>query len=340
MKRIATIIMLAVAAIVLARFIIIPRIQNVTETDPAVLSLYGNVEIRQVELAFRVSGRLDAVMFDEGDTVMAGDIIARLDAAPMGDALKQVKAEAAVRAAELSRLKAGSRSQEIERAEARVEEIEASVKVAKQTYGRQKVLVEKGFASEKIYDDSVAALEAANKRLMAAQKDLTLVKLGPRTEELDAGKAAYDAAEAAVAQAQLKLDDAILIAPDNGILLSRVREPGSIVQVGMPIATLALTNPIWVRAYVNETELGAVAPGTLAQVFTDSDPEHPYTGKIGFVSPIAEFTPRTVQTPDLRTDLVYQLRVIVDEPDIGLRQGMPVTVKIKRTVPTNSSVVP
>jgi HlyD family secretion protein len=335
MKRVFIVVALAVVAIALARFVIIPRIQSVTETDPTTLSLYGNVEIRQVELAFRISGRLEAMMFDEGDPVTVGDVIARLDAVPMSDALNQVKAEASVRAAELSKLKAGSRRQEIERAQARVEEIEAGIVAAQLTFNRQKILVEKGFASQKALDDSLAILEVAKKRLVAAQKDLALVKLGPRPEEIAAGTAAYNAAEAATAQAQLKLDDAVLLAPDSGVLLSRVREPGSIVQAGTPIATLALTKPIWVRAYVNETDLGVVAPGTAALVYTDSNPAHPYTGKIGFVSPVAEFTPRTVQTPDLRTDLVYQLRVIVDAPDQGLRQGMPVTVKIKRSSPKN-----
>ena len=337
MKRMAIIIVLAAVAIALARFVVIPRIQNVTETDPTTLSLYGNVEIRQVELSFRVAGRLDTVMFDEGDSVAAGDIVARLDAVPMEDALNQIQAEASVRAAELSKLKAGSRRQEIERAQAVVEEVEANLRVAQQTYDRQAILAAKGFASQKAVDDSLAALDAAQKRLTASQKDLALVKLGPRSEEIAAGTAAYSAAEAATAQAQIKLDDTILTAPDSGILLSRVKEPGSIVQAGTPIATLALTKPVWVRAYVNEPDLGTVAPGTPAEVFTDSDPDRPYSGKIGFVSPVAEFTPRTVQTPDLRTDLVYQLRVIVAEPDQGLRQGMPVTVKIKRNASGGSS---
>lgn len=330
MKRIVIFLILAVAVVGLAYFVVMPRIQKVTETDMTTLYLFGNIEIRQVELAFRVSGRLETLLFDEGDVISAGDIIARLDTAPMTDTLNQVKAEASVRAAELLKLKAGSRRQEIDRAKARVEELEAGVRVSQQTFDRQSALVEKGFASQQAYNDSFATLDVAQKRLTAAQKDLALIELGPRLEEIAAGSAAYDAAEAVVAQAQRKLDDATLFAPDDGVLLSRVREPGSIIQAGMPIATLALTKPIWVRAYVSETNLDVVAPGTSAKVFTDAAPGDPYIGQVGFVSPVAEFTPRTVQTPDLRTDLVYQLRIIIDEPDEGLRQGMPVTVQINR----------
>ena len=115
----------------------------------------------------------------------------------------------------------------------------------------------------------------------------------------------------------------MLRAPSDAVVLSRVREPGSIVRSGEPVFTLALERPVWVRAYVSEADLGRVAPGTPAQVFTDTAPDRPYAAQVGFVSPVAEFTPRSVETPDLRSDLVYQIRVIVARPDGGLRQGMP-----------------
>lgn len=330
MKRIAIVAAVLVAALILGRFVVWPRLDPADSSADSALVLYGNVDIRQVELAFRVSGRLETMNFEEGDAVSAGEVIAVLDTAPLRDGLVQAEAEASVRRAELARLEAGSRSQEIERARARVEELEANVLLAQQTFDRQSKLRDSGYVSQQAYDTALAALDAAQKRLVAGKKDLTLVQLGPRSEEITGSAAGVEAAEAAVAQARMRLGDASLVAPSDGVLLARVREPGSIVAAGVPVATLALTSPVWVRAYVDESDLGFVVPGKAAEVFTDSAPGRPYGGQVGFVSPVAEFTPRTVQTPDLRTDLVYQVRIIVDAPDSGLRQGMPVTVKLRR----------
>jgi membrane fusion protein YbhG len=333
MKRFVIFAAILFALLIAGRFVVWPRVNPAGSDTDGALTLYGNVEIRQVELAFRVSGRLEAVNFEEGDAISAGDEIASLDTAPLRDAVTQARAEASVRQAELARLKAGSRSQEIDRARARVEELEATVLAAQQVFDRQANLLKQGFATQQVVDTARAALDTAEKRLVAGQKELALVQIGPRAEEIAASMAGVEAAEASVAQAELRLDDTILRAPSDGVLLARVREPGSIVNAGIPVATLALTRPVWVRAYVDETDLGIVAPGKLAQVFTDSAPDHVYSGQVGFVSPVAEFTPRTVQTPDLRTDLVYQVRIIVDTPDSGLRQGMPATVKLSRSAP-------
>jgi HlyD family secretion protein len=331
MKRIAIIVAVLLVAFVVGRFVVWPRLNTDADSNNGALALYGNVEIRQVELAFRVAGRLETVNFEEGDVVSAGDLIAILDTAPLLDAVTQAKAEASVRRAELERLNAGSRSQEIDGARARVEELEASVLAAQQTFDRQENLRMSGFAAQQAVDTARATLDVATKRLVAGQKELALVRLGPRAEEIAAGVAGVEAAEAAVAQAELRLEDTSLRAPSQGVVLTRVREPGSIVSAGLPVVTLALTKPVWVRAYINETDLGFVVPGKAAKVFTDSAPDRAYEGQVGFVSPVAEFTPRTVQTPDLRTDLVYQVRIIIDAPDSGLRQGMPVTVTLNRS---------
>ncbi len=290
------------------------------------LVLYGNVEIRQVDLAFRVSGRLEEARNEEGDKVVANDVIARLDATPYEDALKASQAEAAVRAAELARVEAGYRPAEVGRARAKVAELEAGVDIAQKNYDRRKALVKDGAVSRQIYDESLAALRTAEGRLAAAREDLAIAVEGFRGEEIEAARAALQAAQAAAAAAQTRVNDATLIAPSDGIILTRVREPGSILQAGEPVMTMALTRPVFVRAYVEEPALAFAAPGTQAEVLNDAG--RVYRGQIGFVSPIAEFTPRTVETPDLRSALVYQARIIISEPDDGLRQGMPVTVRL------------
>jgi HlyD family secretion protein len=136
-----------------------------------------------------------------------------------------------------------------------------------------------------------------------------------------------------VIQSERRRADADLIAPNDGIILTRARERGAIVQAGETVFTLTLTSPVWVRTYVNERDLGLIRPGMPASVTTDSAPDRPYPAFIGFISPTAEFTPKTVETRELRTDLVYRLRVVVNNPDAGLRQGMPVTVTLQLSRP-------
>lgn len=317
-----------IAIIAIGGFFLASQMGRLNSGEDGTLVLYGNVEIRQVELAFRVSGKLEEVMFEEGDAVTTNDIVAHLDATPYSDALKVAQAEVAMRAAELSRLEAGLRPAEIDRARARVAELEAGVNMAQQNYDRRAVLVQSGAVSRQVFDESVAALRVANERLAAAREDLAIAIEGFRNEEIAAASAGLQAAEAGAASVQTKVNDANLVAPSDGTILSRINERGSIVQAGEPVLIMALTRPVWIRAYVEEPALGHVAPGALAEIITDSDPDHPYQGQVGFVSPVAEFTPRTVETPDLRSDLVYQVRIIVEAPDDGLRQGMPVTVRL------------
>ena len=132
------------------------------------------------------------------------------------------------------------------------------------------------------------------------------------------------------AEAMTQLADAQLFAPSKGVILTRAREPGSIVGVGAPVYTLSLTETVYVRAYVDEPNLGLLAPGTRVLVNTDSS-DKVYLGQVGFIAPRAEFTPKTVETPSLRTDLVFRLRIVISNADDGLRQGMPVTVAFPQT---------
>ena len=155
--------------------------------------------------------------------------------------------------------------------------------------------------------------------------------IGPRQEDIDAARAQLAAEEAAVVQSERRQADSDLIAPSDGVILTRAREKGAIVASGETVFTLTLTSPVWVRTYVNERDLGRIHPGMVASVATDSQPDKLYPGRIGFISPMAEFTPKTVETRELRTNLVYRLRVLVDNPDNGLRQGMPVTVTLDLT---------
>lgn len=195
---------------------------------------------------------------------------------------------------------------------------------------RQQGLWAKNATSADALEDARTARNQAQANLQAAKDKLSQYRSGNRPQEIEQAKADVAQSEAALAQAQLNLQDATLISPSAGTVLTRAVEPGTMLGAGGTVFTLSLTRPVWVRAYVNETSLNQAVPGTELEIYTDGRPGKPYHGKIGFVSPTAEFTPKSVETPDLRTDLVYRLRVIVTDADDALRQGMPVTLRFAK----------
>ena len=292
------------------------------------LTLFGNVEIRKVDLGFRVAGRIATIDFQEGDRVAAGLVIARLEETPYQDELDLALAQQEQAAANLAKLEAGNRPQEIAQAEALVRERQATLENFQTEYQRLENLVESGAVSRQSFDNIKASLNEAKARLATAMEGQKLARAGFRSEDIAAARADLRAAQARSASARTRLEDTLCKAPDNGIILTRVQEPGAIVGAGQTVLTLSLDSPLWIRAYVEEPYLGLIRPGMTAKIFTDSRPQQPFLGQVGYISPEAEFTPKTVQTEKLRTQLVYQVRIIVADPDHGLRQGMPVTVKL------------
>jgi membrane fusion protein YbhG len=296
------------------------------------LVLLGNVDVREVELGFKVGGRIVRMAVDEGDPVKKGETIAALDERYFADDLRMARAREAVQEANLAKLEHGSRPEEIAQARANVALAAANADNRAATLRRQKMLLTTSVASRQNYDDAVAAAHQADAQLDYAKAALQLALAGPRREDIDAARAQVALEQANVSAAERALADATLQAPSDGTVLTRVREPGAIVAAGATVYTVALVKPVWVRAYVAEPDLGRVHPGMAASVRTDSSPKI-YHGHVGFISPVAEFTPKNVETRELRTDLVYRLRVIVDDPDQGLRQGMPVTVTLDAGTP-------
>jgi HlyD family secretion protein len=298
--------------------------------EDGALILYGNVDIRELDLAFRQSGRLSAMPFEEGDSMRAGDVAADLDATPMREALAVAEAALAEARAGLAKLRAGARAQEIAAAEQAVLSARAALRNAEADLSRRRTLRETGAAAQAALDSAQAVRDEAAAALAAAEAQLSLLREGPRAEDIAAAEARVARAEAERSIAQTALDDAALTAPSDGVVVARIREPGSMVGAGEPVYTLSLVSPVYVRAYVAEPDLGRVAPGTPVLVRSDSS-ERAYQGQVGYVSPRAEFTPRSVETTALRTDLVYRLRIVVTDPDSALRQGMPVTVEAAAT---------
>jgi HlyD family secretion protein len=298
--------------------------------------LAGNVEVRQVNLAFKVGGRIEKLLVDEGDRVSEGQTLALLDKVYFKEALAQIRAQRDQMAANAEKLEAGNRLEDIAQAAANVAEREATLVNAQQALDRADQLLKKGTGTRKTSDDARAARDEAQARLNSARQALRLMQIGFRKEDVDLARAELAEREASLKIIERQLTDAELKAPSPGIVLSRVREVGAIVNAGETVFVLSLISPIWVRSYVSEVDLGRIRPGMEVELHTDTAGLKPFKGQIGFISSTAEFTPKTVETRELRTALVYRLRVVVDDPDGFLRQGMPVTITVPP--PRNSAV--
>jgi membrane fusion protein YbhG len=296
------------------------------------LVLSGNVDIRQVDLGFRVMGRIATIPFEEGEHVPAGAILARLDAGPYEAAAATTLSQVGVAQAELAKRRNGNRQQDIAQARARLDESEATLVRTRADLDRRTPLLHSGAVSRAVYDSTLEQYHNAQAQVAAAQQALSLEREGARREDIEAAMAQQREAVAQNDKANIELADTVLRAPNAGTILTRVREPGAIVQPGETVMTLTIDRPMRVRAYVDEPDLQRIAPGMPVLVRTDGNPKT-YHGTIGYIAPTAEFTPKTVETVAQRTDLVYRLRVIVDDPDNSLRQGAPVSVTVEPVQP-------
>lgn len=293
------------------------------------LTLYGNVDLRQASLAFNGAERIAEVLAEEGDVVGKGQVLARLDTSRLAPQMQQAEATVAAQQAALLQLKNGSRPEEIAQARANLASAQADALNAKAQFERQSVLTANATASKQDLDTARAAAAVADAKVDVAQSALALAIAGPRVEEISQSEAQLRGSEAQLALMRQQLADAQLFAPFDGVVRSRLMEPGEIAAPSKPVFSLATRGTKWVRAYVSETNLGHLRPGMRAKITTDSFPDQPLDGWVGFISPVAEFTPKTVETTDLRTSLVYEVRVFVEDQKDVLRLGMPATVQLQ-----------
>jgi HlyD family secretion protein len=296
------------------------------------LVLYGNIDLRQVEVAFNNSERIAEIFVQEGERVRQGQLLARLDTARLEPELAQAEAQAVAQRAVLQRLRNGSRPEEIAQARANVESAKAEEVNAQLQYERLKSAAEISAGRavrQQDVDNAKASLEVATAKLTVAQRALELALAGPRKEEIAEAEARLRAGEAEAALLRQRLKDSRLFAPMDGVVRSRVMEPGEMASPQRPVFGLAITDPKWVRVYVAEPDLGKIRHGMPAAVQVDSFPGRRFSGWVGFISPVAEFTPKSVQTEELRTSLVYEARVFLKDPNDELRLGMPATAYLE-----------
>jgi HlyD family secretion protein len=297
-----------------------------------VLVLSGNVDLRQVELAFNGADRIESVFVQEGDRVAKGQRLAELDTSRLVPAAAQAEGQSLAQAAAVDRLHAGSRPQEIAQAKDSLAAAEAEAVNARAAYARASQLWSassgEAVVSRQDVDNAKAAMDASEARMAALRQTYDLAVIGPRREDIAQAEGQLKASRAQFALLRRQLADAELVSPVKGVVRSRLMEAGEMASPQKPVFTIAVTDPKWVRAYLGETDLVRVHPGMAADIVVDGAPGKTWRGWVGFMSSVAEFTPKTVQTAELRPSLVYEVRVFVNDPGDDLRLGMPATVRI------------
>lgn len=322
MKRLAALV-LAVAAIGAVVWLVLQRLEATAPPG----TLYGNVEIRQVDLSFNAEGTVATMTKREGDRVKQGEAIAALDPATYQSAYDLAAARRDAAKAQLDVLLAGTRPEDIEEARANLAAAQASLANAEASFERQKGLATTNATTKQLLDNSRMALDSGRAKVDQMQALLTRALNGPRPEDIEAARAQLRAAEATVDLSRTQLERTKLVSPANGTIMTRVIEPGTVVLPAAGVYSMALDDEAWVRSFAPEPLLSRVVPGTEVTLTADGTRKS-YHGRIGYVSPAAEFTPKTVETPELRTQLVYRLRIRVENPDDGIRQGMPMTITL------------
>jgi len=294
----------------------------------------GTVEATDANLGFLVPGRVAEVRVVEGDRVQAGAELARLDTRELDAQREAARADVEAAEAALAELRAGARTQEISGAEAGVRSAVRRAEEAEDNAARARTLFEGGAISRQALDRAESEQAAARAAADQAREALDLLREGPREEVLRVGRARLAQAEARLASAEAARANAVILAPFEGVVTVRHREPGEAVSPGAPVLTLLDTDDRWVRIYVREDRLGGVRLGAGATIVSDTYPDRVVQGEVVFIGSEAEFTPRNVQTAEERTRLVYPVRVrITGDPELILKPGLPADVTLETSGP-------
>ena len=307
------------------------------------ITVSGNVEVNEAQMSFKIPGRLEKRLVDEGDAVTAGQLLATLEKADQKLGTARAEAALAQAQARLAELEAGSRTQEVEGARAELDRslaaektAEVQLKQAKDDFDRYAALFHEGGISRKDYDlystryaTAQNGRTEAQTRIKSAGEQLSLVQAGPRKEIIDQAKALVQVAAETLNQARQLEKYTELFSPMNGIVLSKAAEPGEYLNSASPVLTVGDTAHPWLRAYIREKDLGRITLNVKADITTDAFPKKTFPGRISFLSSQAEFTPKAVQTFEERVKLVYRIKIRLENPDGELKPGMPADARIE-----------
>jgi HlyD family secretion protein len=317
-----------VAVAIVAAAIIAYYFAHRSESGKDKIRISGNIEVTAVEVSFKIPGRVATRLVDEGALVKAGQVIARLESEDFINEVALRQADLQAMQAALDELLAGSRKEEIAQAEAALAAVEAEAKRLADDFHRQEALFRREVIPQQKYDAARAAYDTSRAQVRQTAEALTLLRKGPRRERIDQARARRGEAEAALVQTKTRLGYTILASPVSGLVMAKNIEPGEQVAAGTPVVTVGELDSVWVRAYINETDLGRVKVGQKARVTTDTWPGKVYDGIITFISTEAEFTPKNVQTQKERVKLVYRVKITIPNPKMELKPGMPADAEI------------
>ena len=295
------------------------------------IKLSGNVDVREVNLAFRQSDRISEILAEEGDAVQEGQILARLDNRDLLLQIAKIKSQIQTQEIVLLKLKNGTRPEDIAQMAAKVETAQSAADTAEQHYLKIKQVYDSTDGGAITLDELETArlnFVGKNSAVEEARQAYNLAVAGTRYEDIQEAEGQLQILRDELARQEFLLTQYELVSPTAGVIRSRLLEVGDMASSATPIFKISLNDKKWVRAYINETDLGKIFEGQTAKIFIDSFPNENLTGQIGYISSTAEFTPKTVQTDELRTSLVYEIRVYVNDEKNILRMGMPATVRI------------
>jgi HlyD family secretion protein len=289
----------------------------------------GTVEAVEADLGFQIPGRIDGITVREGDAVSDGSELAHLDRSDLTAQRTAATAQLAVSRAGLTELQTGTRDEEIGQARAAERAARRRLTDARRELDRSRRLFEGGAISQQMLDNRQTALEIAEADHEQATERLRMLETGPRRERIDAQSATVRLAEATIAQIDATIDNTKIVAPFDGIVTVRHREPGEIVGAGTPVLTVMNPAERWVRIYLRQDVVGRVSLGGTVTITADSYPEREYRGRVTYISSEAEFTPRNVQTTEERVKLVFEVWVnITEDPSFDLKPGLAADVRI------------
>jgi len=314
------IVLLAVAALLVTRN---------RPVESGTLKVSGTIEVTTVELSFKVGGRLTKRLVDEGEMVAAGQPVARLEDDELQEDKSARAAEKRAAQAALADLRAGSRREEIAQAEAVLARMKADAERLRKDALRSEALFKRDVIPQKDLDAARAGRDASAAAVREAEQHLQLLRIGPRPDAVQQARSQVEAAEAGLALTETRLAQSVLTAPLAGLVLAKHAEPGEMLAVGAPVVTIGKMDDVWLRAYIPESEMGRVKVGQRAHVTVDTWPGRPFEGKVSFISPEAEFTPKNVQTEKERVKLVYRIKITLANTGMELKPGMPADAVIE-----------
>jgi HlyD family secretion protein len=288
------------------------------------LNLSGTIEATTVAPGFKVNGRLSKRLVDEGEAVISGQVLAKLETDDLQLELALRQADLRVATELLKELEAGSRREEVAQAEAALDRIKSEENRVETDYARQEELFRREVIASRDFEKSHAVLLSIHAQAREANERLKLLRNGPRPETIRQARARVDSLRSALELSRRRLSDATLLSPTTGTVLAKHLEPGELVNNGTPVVTIGDLDTVWVRAYIPEAEIGKIRQGLEAQVSSDTFPGRSYRGIVSFISPEAEFTPKNVQTQKERVKLVFRIKIKVQNSNRELKPGMPV----------------